>query len=129
MEELPTCHPGDYRRGRGLPFAKLAVGEVFHGVGCFGKQRTYVKVCPWHAVPISHVSEADYEFIRNDCTRVHLLIGRADLRKCCATFEEESRVRPAGRRMFAPDAAAEATWAEEERVVAEMLKRSAVGLG
>lgn len=124
MSDIPTCHPGTYRGGRGIPFSKLAVGEVFHGVGDIGKLRTYVKVCPEHAVAISHVPAEDVEAIRMDCARDHVLYGRRDLARSLSTFEEESRVRPVGKRLFVPDAEAEANWKEHAETVAKMMARS-----
>ena len=129
MSEIPTCHPGDYRRGRGILWNNLAVGEVFTIVGGGRiKLRTYVKSCPDHGIAIAsvpymtHASEAEAEVLWKDCAREHyfeigqlaLLAGVVPvsplLRRCVGNFEEASRVRPLGRRLFVPDAEAEANW-------------------
>lgn len=129
---IPTCHPGDYRRGRGILWENLAVGEVFHIVGSRIKLRTYVKSCPDHAVAIasqpylSHASEADTELLRIDCARDHCLEGLWHLRHCLGNFEGGTRVRPLGRRMFVPDAEAEANWKAIGEAVAKMMSRSSV---
>ncbi len=129
MPEIPTCHPGDYRRGRGILWEDLAVGEVFHIVGRV-KTRTYVKSCPDHAVAIAslpystHASEADAELLRMDCARDHVLEGLHHLQWCLANFEEGTRVRPVGRRLFVPDAEAEANWKALQEEVAKMVARS-----
>lgn len=141
---IPTCHPGDYRRGRGILWESLAVGEVFHIVGSRVKLRTYVKSCPDHAIAIAsqpyltHASEAETELLRMDCARDHLfevgglaqLAGglpvSLGLRRCVAYFEEGTRVRPLGRRMFVPDAEAEANWKALGEAVAKMIARSSV---
>lgn len=129
MLEFPTCHPGDYRRGRGILWDNLAVGEVFTIVGGGRiKMRTYVKSCPDHGVAIAsvpyltHASEAEAEMLWMDCAREHYfeigglaqLAGVApvspELRRCVGNFESMTRVRPLGRRLFVPDAQAEAGW-------------------
>ena len=109
----------------------LAVGEVFHIVGGGRvKLRTYVKSCPDHAVAIAsqpyltHASEADTELLRMDCARDHCLEGLQLLKRCLANFEEGTRVRPLGRRLFVPDAEAEANWKVLQEEVAKMLARS-----
>lgn len=131
MPEIPTCHPGNYRGGRGILWEDLAVGEVFHIVGGGRvKLRTYVKSCPDHAVAIAsqpyltHASEADAERLRMDCARDHCLEGLRHLQRCLANFEEGTRVRPLGRRLFVPDAEAEANWKGLQEEVAKMLARS-----
>lgn len=130
MHEIPTSHHGDYRRGRGILWENLSVGEVFHIVGCRVKTRTYVKSCPDHAVAIAslpystHASEAETELLCIDCARDHALDGLRHLQWCLANFEAGTRVRPTGRRLFVPDAEVEAKWRALQEEVAKMLVRS-----
>ena len=131
MPEIPTCHPGKYRGGRGIAWENLAVGEVFHIVGGGRiKLHTYVKSCPEHAVAIAsqpyltHASEADMERLRMDCARDHCLEGLLLLQRFLAIFEDGTRVRPLGQRLFVPDAEAEANWKALREEVAKMIARS-----